>query len=135
MAKSTKKSPAHYATGRRKSSSARVYFTPGTEFSILINGRALENYFGRKTDHIKVMEPLKVVSLKKGSFYITVKGGGTTGQADAIAHGISRALLSYDETTKGLLKKEGLLTRDAREVERKKYGLKKARKDEQYSKR
>jgi small subunit ribosomal protein S9 len=135
MATKSKSPQAHYATGRRKTTSARVYFTPSGEHNILINGRTLENYFGRKTDHIKVLEPIKVVDLKKGTFYITVKGGGTTGQADAIAHGIARVLLKYDETMKSLLKKEGLLTRDARKVERKKYGLKKARKDEQYSKR
>jgi len=135
MATKSKAPAAIYATGRRKTSSARVYFTSAGEITILINGKTLDSYFGRKTDHIKVLEPIKVVDLKKGKFYITVKGGGTTGQADAIAHGIARALLKYDETMKSPLKKEGLLTRDARKVERKKYGLKKARKDEQYSKR
>ena len=134
MAKA-KTTPVHYATGRRKSSSARVYYTPTGELTLLINGRSLENYFGRKTDHIKIMEPLEVAQQKKGKFYITVKGGGTTGQAGAISHGVARVLIKYDETLKPSLKKHGLLTRDEREVERKKYGLKKARKKEQYSKR
>jgi small subunit ribosomal protein S9 len=124
----------HYATGRRKSTSARVFLKPGSG-EISINGRTLDNYFGRKTSRIRVQLPLTVAGVQKVDLYITVKGGGTTGQADAIAHGIARALVKYDETTKSSLKAAGLLTRDAREVERKKYGLKKARKDEQFSKR
>jgi small subunit ribosomal protein S9 len=116
-AKKSKTSDIVYATGRRKSSSARVFLKPGKEGEISINGRTVE------------------AGVSKVSLYITVAGGGTTGQADAIAHGISRALVAYDGLTRPALKAAGLLTRDSREVERKKYGLKKARKDEQYSKR
>lgn len=125
---------AHYATGRRKTTSARVFLKPGNG-EISINGRKLEEYFGRKTSRIKVQLPLTVAGVQKVDLFITVKGGGITGQTDAIAHGIARVLVKYDDTTKPSLKAAGLLTRDAREVERKKYGLKKARKDEQYSKR
>ena len=130
----SKSSEIHYATGRRKTSSARVFLKPGNG-EIEINGQTLEKYFGRKTGRIRVMLPLEIAGVKKVDLFITVTGGGITGQADAIAHGITRALVTYDETTKAALKAAGLLTRDAREVERKKYGLKKARKDEQFSKR
>lgn len=129
------KPPTHYATGRRKSSSARVYLKESGTGDILINGRSLDDYFGRKTSRIRVKLPLEVAGVQKIDLFVTVSGGGTTGQADAIAHGISRALVIYDETTKPALKSAGLLTRDAREVERKKYGFKKARKKEQFSKR
>jgi small subunit ribosomal protein S9 len=129
------KAPASiYATGRRKTSSARVYLTAGTG-QISINGNTLEQYFGRRTGRIRVRLPLEVAGVERIDLYITVTGGGITGQADAIAHGISRALVKYDETTRPTLKAAGLLTRDPRKVERKKYGLKKARKAEQYSKR
>jgi small subunit ribosomal protein S9 len=134
MPKSSKP-PFHYATGRRKTSSARVYLKESGTTNILINGRTLDDYFGRKTSRIKVKLPLEVAGVQKVDLYMTVAGGGTTAQADAIAHGIARALVIYDETTKPLLKAAGLLTRDAREVERKKYGFKKARKKEQFSKR
>ena len=133
--KSKAASDVVYATGRRKTSSARVFLKPGKEGEISINGKTVEEYFGRKTSRIRVRLPLKIAGVSKVSLYITVAGGGTTGQADAIAHGISRALVAYDETTRPALKAAGLMTRDSREVERKKYGLKKARKDEQYSKR
>lgn len=133
--KKSKTSDVTYATGRRKTSSARVFLKPGNDGEISINGKTVEQYFGRKTARIRVRLPLKVAGVSKVSLYITVAGGGNTGQADAIAHGISRALIAYDATTRPALKAAGLLTRDSREVERKKYGLKKARKDEQYSKR
>lgn len=134
--KKSKASDVIYATGRRKTSSARVFLKPAKEEGeISINGRTVEQYFGRKTSRIRVRLPLKIAGVAKVALYVTVSGGGTTGQADAIAHGISRALIIYDETTRPALKAAGLLTRDSREVERKKYGLKKARKDEQYSKR
>ncbi len=133
--KKSKASDVIYATGRRKTSSARAFLKAGTEGEISINGRTIEQYFGRKTSRIRVKLPLTVSGVTKVGLYITVSGGGTTGQADAIAHAISRALVKYDETTRPALKAAGLLTRDSREVERKKYGLKKARKDEQYSKR
>ena len=133
--KKSKTSDVIYATGRRKTSSARAFLKPGTEGEISINGRTIEQYFGRKTARIRVKLPLKIAGVTKVALYVTVAGGGNTGQADAIAHAISRALVKYDETTRPALKAAGLLTRDSREVERKKYGLKKARKDEQYSKR
>ena len=133
--KKSKTSDVIYATGRRKTSSARAFLKPGVEGEISINGRTIEQYFGRKTARIRVKLPLKIAGVTKVSLYVTVAGGGNTGQADAIAHAISRALVKYDETTRPALKAAGLLTRDSREVERKKYGLKKARKDEQYSKR
>ncbi|HEV2614691.1 MAG TPA: 30S ribosomal protein S9 [Gammaproteobacteria bacterium] len=133
--KKSKTSDIVYATGRRKTSSARVFLKPGNDGEISINGKTVEQYFGRKTSRIRVRLPLKIAGISKVSLYITVAGGGTTGQADAIAHGISRALVAYDATTRPALKAAGLMTRDSREVERKKYGLKKARKDEQYSKR
>lgn len=124
----------YYATGRRKRSSARVFLRSGNG-AIIINQRPLEDYFGREIARIKVKSPLEITGVKKVDLYITVNGGGITGQSGAIAHGISRALIKFDEITKPILKKAGLLTRDAREVERKKYGLKKARKNTQFSKR
>ena len=121
--------------GRRKSSTARVYMTRGTG-KISVNGRALEHFFGRETSRMVVMQPLQAVNMA-GDFDIqaTVAGGGITGQAGALRHGIARALIVYDETFRSPLRKAGYVTRDAREVERKKVGLHKARKRPQYSKR
>lgn len=125
----------NYGTGRRKSSTARVYLKPGTG-NITINDRTLEHYFGRETARMVVMQALECVdSVGRFDLKITIKGGGTTGQAGAIRHGITRALIDYDETLKPPLRKAGYVTRDAREVERKKVGLHKARKAPQYSKR
>jgi small subunit ribosomal protein S9 len=124
-----------YGTGRRKTSTARVYLKPGAG-RILVNGRNLDEFFGRETARMIVRQPLELVELD-GRFDIdvTVKGGGTTGQAGAIRHGITRALLQYDDSLRPSLRKAGFVTRDAREVERKKVGLRKARKATQYSKR
>ena len=124
-----------YGTGRRKTSTARVYLKPGIG-RIVVNGRDLDKFFGRETARMIVRQPLEVVQLE-GRFDIDVKvhGGGTTGQAGAIRHGITRALLQYDDTLRPPLRKAGFVTRDAREVERKKVGLRKARKATQYSKR
>ena len=124
-----------YGTGRRKTSTARVYLKPGVG-RILVNGRDLDTFFGRETARMIVRQPLEVVQLE-GRFDIdvTVRGGGTTGQAGAIRHGITRALLQYDDALRPPLRKAGFVTRDAREVERKKVGLRKARKATQYSKR
>jgi len=124
-----------YATGRRKTSSARVYLTKG-KGNISVNDRTLEQYFGREVAQMLVKQPLKLVDLdEKVDLKIMVKGGGSFGQAGAIRHGISRALLEFDEELRPQLKQAGFLTRDPRKVERKKFGLKKARKREQYSKR
>jgi len=124
-----------YGTGRRKSSTARVYIAPGSG-TITINKRALENYFGRETSRMIVNQPLeKVDMLKKFDIKVNVRGGGPSGQAGAIRHGITRALIAYDESLRTPLRKAGYVTRDAREVERKKVGLHKARKRPQYSKR
>ena len=125
----------YYATGRRKTSSARVYLKKG-KGSILINDRKLDEYFGRKVAQMLVIQPLELADLvKKVDIDIKVKGGGNFGQAGAIRHGISRALTIYDEELRPQLKKAGLLTRDPRKVERKKPGLVKARKSKQFSKR
>lgn len=125
----------HYGTGRRKSSSARVYLKPGNG-EITINARSAEQYFGRETSRMIIRQPLESVDLKgKFDINVMVKGGGMNGQAGAIQLGIARALLSYDDSLRLALRKNGFLTRDAREVERKKVGLRKARKKEQYSKR
>ncbi|MCJ8274215.1 MAG: 30S ribosomal protein S9 [Psychrosphaera sp.] len=125
----------YYGTGRRKSSTARVFMRPGTG-NIQINQRTLEVYFGRETARMVVCQALELVEMQeKFDLYITVKGGGTTGQAGAIRHGITRALLEYDESFRPALRKAGFVTRDARKVERKKVGLHKARKRPQYSKR
>jgi len=125
----------HYATGRRKTSSARVYLSKG-KGKIIINDRELSNYFGRQVAQMLVMQPLKLTELdEKVDIKAMVKGGGSFGQAGAIRHGISRALLQYDESLRSQLKSAGLLTRDDRKVERKKPGLKKARKSSQFSKR
>jgi len=124
-----------YATGRRKTSSARVYLQKG-KGEIVVNNKTLEEYFGRKVAQMLVMQPLDIVDLaKKVDINIKVKGGGSFGQAGAIRHGISRALVNYDEELRPHLKKAGLLTRDPRKVERKKPGLRKARKSKQFSKR
>jgi small subunit ribosomal protein S9 len=125
----------YYGTGRRKSSSARVFLKPG-QGNITVNGCPLEQYFGRKTASMIVRQPLKVVDcLETFDIYATVRGGGTTGQAGAIRHGLTRALMVYDESFRAALRKAGFVTRDARAVERKKVGLHKARKRPQYSKR
>jgi len=125
----------NYGTGRRKSSAARVFLKPGGG-NIEINGRSLEDFFGRKTAQMVVRQPLELVEMAdKFDVKITVKGGGTTGQAGAIRHGITRALMEYDETLRGPLRQAGWVTRDARQVERKKVGLRKARKKPQFSKR
>ena len=125
----------NYGTGRRKTSAARVYLKPGTG-DIIVNGRPLDVFFGRETARMIVRQAL-VVAEAEGRFdvQVTVRGGGTTGQAGAIRHGITRALMSYDEGLRKTLRKAGFVTRDAREVERKKVGLRKARKRPQYSKR
>ena len=128
-------SEVHYATGRRKTSSARVYLTKG-KGEISVNDRALDVYFGRKVAQMLVLQPLELTNLsEKVNLNIKVQGGGNFGQAGAIRHGISRALISFDEELRGQLKKAGLLTRDSRRVERKKPGLAKARKSKQFSKR
>ena len=125
----------NYGTGRRKTSAARVYITPGNG-DIIVNGRPLDVFFGRETARMIVRQPL-VVAEAEGRFdvTVTVRGGGTTGQAGAIRHGITRALMDYDEGLRKTLRKAGFVTRDAREVERKKVGLRKARRRPQYSKR
>jgi small subunit ribosomal protein S9 len=128
-------SETHYATGRRKSSSARVFLTTGSG-NIVVNNRPLDTFFGRETARMVVRQPLETVELgDKVDLKITVAGGGTTGQAGAIRHGIARALTLYDESLRSSLRKAGFLTRDARAVERKKVGLHKARKRPQFSKR
>lgn len=124
-----------YGTGRRKTSSARVFLRPGNG-DIVVNGRPLDQFFGRETARMIVRQPLETVQLdSRFDVYVTVQGGGTTGQAGAIRHGITRALMAYDETLRQTLRKAGYVTRDAREVERKKVGLRKARRATQYSKR
>jgi small subunit ribosomal protein S9 len=122
-------------TGRRKSSTARVFLSRGTG-KITVNNRTLEQYFGRETGRMMVRQPLETVKMTDAvDLKITVLGGGITGQAGAIRHGISRALIALDETLRPPLRKAGFVTRDSREVERKKVGLHKARKRPQYSKR
>jgi len=124
-----------YGTGRRKTSAARVFLTSGSG-NISINDRSIDTYFGREVARMIVRQPLEVVDLvDKFDLKITVTGGGNFGQAGAIRHGIARALLEYDENLRSPLRKAGFLTRDARQVERKKVGLRKARKSPQFSKR
>ena len=124
-----------YGTGRRKTSTARVFLTPGTG-EININDRPLDRFFGRQTARMIVRQPLELMKLvDKFNVNVTVSGGGTTGQAGAIRHGLTRALMQYDASLRGGLRKAGFVTRDAREVERKKVGLRKARRATQYSKR
>jgi small subunit ribosomal protein S9 len=125
----------YYGTGRRKSASARVFIKPG-QGNILINQRSLEQYFSRETSRMVVCQPLALLDrLKSFDLYITVTGGGISGQSGAIRHGITRALMQYDATLRPELRQAGFVTRDARKVERKKVGLRKARRRPQYSKR
>jgi small subunit ribosomal protein S9 len=126
---------ANYGTGRRKTATARVFLSSGSG-NITINDRPIENYFGRETARMIVRQPLELVELlNKFDVKVTVAGGGIGGQAGAIRHGITRALIEYSEDLRSPLRKAGFVTRDAREVERKKLGLRKARKRPQYSKR
>lgn len=126
---------AHYGTGRRKTATARVYIRPGTG-RITVNQRPLDEFFGRETGRMIVRQPLEAVELTdRFDISVTVDGGGITGQAGAIRHGITRALLQYDDTLRKRLRDAGFVTRDAREVERKKVGRRKARRGTQYSKR
>ena len=125
----------HYSTGRRKTSTARVFLRNGTG-QITVNQRPLDTYFGRETARMIVRQPLETTSLTdKFDIYVTVSGGGMSGQAGAIRHGITRALMLHDEQLRSPLRKAGFVTRDAREVERKKVGLRKARRAVQFSKR
>lgn len=125
----------YYATGRRKTSSARVYLKSGSG-EITVNGRTLEAFFGRETARMVVRQPLELVEMSdKVDLKVSVSGGGISGQAGAIRHGITRALMEFDNSLRGTLRKAGFVTRDAREVERKKVGLRKARRATQFSKR
>lgn len=124
-----------YGTGRRKTSTARVFLAPG-KGDIVVNNRPLDRFFGRETAQMIVRQPLELTQLSQQfNVKVTVKGGGTTGQAGAIRHGLTRALLKYDESLRQPLRRAGFVTRDAREVERKKVGLRKARRATQFSKR
>lgn len=125
----------NYGTGRRKSSVARVFIKRGTG-KITINGRALDDFFKRETGRMIVMQPLQVTdNVETFDIMVNVAGGGESGQAGAVRHGITRALIDYDAALKPTLRQAGLVTRDAREVERKKVGLHKARRAKQFSKR
>jgi len=125
----------YYGTGRRKTSSARVFMRPGSG-TIMVNGRPVDEYFGRETARMILRQPLERAELAdRFDFHVTVEGGGGSGQAGAIRMGVARALVSYDEELRSQLRKGGFLTRDDREVERKKVGLRKARRATQYSKR
>lgn len=125
----------YYGTGRRKTSTARVFLTAGTG-AIVVNDRPLDEYFGRPVARLVVRQPLELVGLSdKFDVNVTVAGGGSFGQAGAIRHGLTRALMEYNEELRGALRKAGYVTRDSREVERKKVGLRKARKKPQFSKR
>ncbi len=122
-------------TGRRKTATARVIVRKG-KGAITINGKSLDQYFGRETSRMVVRQPLELIeAADKFDILVRVEGGGPTGQAGAIRHGITRALIRYDEQLRSPLRKAGFVTRDAREVERKKIGLRKARRRPQYSKR
>ena len=124
-----------YGTGRRKTSAARVFLSAGSG-NITVNSSPLDKYFGRETSRMIVRQPLEVAEMvDKVDLMITVRGGGSSGQAGAIRHGIARALVEHDENLRSPMRQAGFLTRDAREVERKKVGLRKARKRPQYSKR
>ncbi len=124
-----------YGTGRRKTSSARVFLKPG-KGAIIVNGRPLDEFFGRKTGRMIVRQPLELVQMAdRFDVNVLVDGGGVTGQAGAIRHGITRALIEYDATLRKPLRAAGFVTRDAREVERKKVGRRKARRGTQFSKR
>ena len=128
-------SQTNYGTGRRKTSAARVFIGAGTG-KITVNALPLDQFFGRQTSRMVVRQPLEVAQMSdKLDVNVTVRGGGNSGQAGAIRHGIARALVEYDETLRGPMRAAGFLTRDAREVERKKVGLRKARKRPQFSKR
>lgn len=125
----------YYGTGRRKSSSARVFIKPGSG-NIIINQRSLDEYLDRETARMVVRQPLELIDMMNTlDLYITVRGGGVSGQAGAIRHGITRALIEYNEMLRADLRKAGFVTRDARQVERKKVGLRKARRRPQFSKR
>ena len=125
----------HYGTGRRKTAAAKVFIKPGTG-KIMVNDRSLEDFFGRETGRMIVRQPLELIDMvKKFDVTVTVSGGGVTGQAGAIRHGITRALIEYDEVLRKPLRAAGFVTRDAREVERKKVGRRKARRGTQFSKR
>jgi small subunit ribosomal protein S9 len=125
----------HYGTGRRKSAVARVFLKPG-KGEIIVNGKPVDEFFSRETGRMIVRQPLVVTDrLQSFDIRVNVHGGGESGQAGAVRHGITRALIDYDPSLKPVLKKAGLVTRDAREVERKKVGLHKARRAPQYSKR
>ncbi len=125
----------NYGTGRRKTAAARVFLASGSG-RITVNAKPLDEFFGRQTSRMVVRQPLEVAQLtEKLDVKVTVRGGGASGQAGAIRHGIARALVEYDETLRGPMRAAGFLTRDAREVERKKIGLRKARKRPQFSKR
>ena len=124
-----------YGTGRRKSAAAKVFLRPGNG-RIMVNGRSLEEFFGRETGRMIVMQPLELTQMvDKFDVTVSVEGGGVTGQAGAIRHGITRALMEYDESLRPPLRAAGFVTRDAREVERKKVGRRKARRGTQFSKR
>jgi small subunit ribosomal protein S9 len=125
----------NYGTGRRKTSAARVFLSNGSG-KISVNAKSLEDFFGRETSRMVVRQPLDVADMTdKLDVKVTVRGGGNSGQAGAIRHGIARALVDYDENFRGPMRQAGFLTRDARAVERKKIGLRKARKRPQFSKR
>jgi small subunit ribosomal protein S9 len=125
----------YYGTGRRKTSTARVFLTNGSG-AITVNSRTLDGYFGREVARMIVRQPLELVEMvDKFDIKVTVRGGGAFGQAGAIRHGITRALMEYDSELRPTLRKAGFVTRDARAVERKKVGLRKARKKPQFSKR
>jgi small subunit ribosomal protein S9 len=125
----------YYGTGRRKTAVARVYLRPGSG-RITVNGKPVDEFFSRETGRMIVRQPLQVTdTLGRFDIVATVDGGGESGQAGAVRHGITRALIEYDASLKPALRKAGLVTRDAREVERKKVGLHKARRRPQYSKR
>jgi small subunit ribosomal protein S9 len=124
-----------YGTGRRKTAAAKVFLKPGNG-QIVVNGRSLEEFFGRETGRMIVRQPLELTQLvDKFDVTVSVDGGGVTGQAGALRHGITRALIEYDETLRKPLRAAGFVTRDAREVERKKVGRRKARRGTQFSKR
>jgi small subunit ribosomal protein S9 len=127
--------PANYGTGRRKTAAARVFIRPG-QGRILVNEKPLDEFFGRETSCMVVRQPLELTEMiDRVDVRVTVRGGGPSGQAGAIRHGLARALIEYDEALRQPLRRAGFVTRDARAVERKKVGLRKARKRPQYSKR
>ncbi len=135
MATAAKASEQSYGTGRRKTATARVFIKPG-KGAINVNGTPLDHYFGRPTSRMIVRQPLEATeSVERFDIYVTVKGGGPVGQAGAIRHGLTRALMEYQSDLRPTLRAAGYVTRDARKVERKKVGLHKARKAPQYSKR